>query len=264
VQLKGAQRTLLITLYSKALDARSEHPILGDRKADEIVRTIDFDFESLRRPLDGKVIVARAKQIDEWAKEFLRENPDCVVLNLGCGLDSRAFRIEPPPSVRWFDLDFPQVIDERRNFYSERAGYQMLGSSVTDPGWLEHVPRDKPVMVVAEGLLEYLTDEEVKALLDTVTRSFPRGQVAFDVMSSSAIESGRVLLKERTGAEHKWAVDDVRAVDRLDLQLRRISNVSLFTSRYMPLRHRLTFLLLGVNPRFRGLMRLLRYEFGKA
>jgi O-methyltransferase involved in polyketide biosynthesis len=264
VHLKGAQQTLLITLYAKALDSRSKHPILGDRKADEVVRMIDYDFERLRRPMEGSVIVVRAKQLDEWVKEFLRANPDAVVLNLGCGLDSRVLRIDPPSGVSWFDLDFPVVIEERRNFYAEKDGYRMLESSVTDPGWLEKVPRDRPTMMVAEGLVEYLTEQEVRALLNALTDRLPRGHVAFDVMNSYAISSGRAALKANMGAEHKWAVDDVRAVDRLDPKLTRISSVSLFTSGYMPMRYRLMFGILSVSPRFRGMLRLIRYKFGDA
>ena len=262
VRLKGVQQTLLITLYAKALDSRSRRPILGDKKADEMVRAIDYDFARVHRPGNGNVIVVRAKQIDEWVKGFLRADPNAVVLNIGCGLDSRVSRVGPPPGVSWFDLDFPEVIEERKNFFSNRDGYRMLESSVTDPEWLESVPRGRPVLVVAEGVFEYLAEEEVKSILNRMTESFPRGQLVFDVMNSSAISSGRSTLMEKMGAEHKWAVDDVRAVDILDPRLRRVSSLSLFTSGYMPLGHRLAFGVASVVPRFRGMMRLLRYEFG--
>ncbi|HUK74820.1 MAG TPA: class I SAM-dependent methyltransferase [Nitrososphaerales archaeon] len=262
VRLKGVQQTLLITLYAKALDSRSKRPILGDKKADEMVRAIDYDFAGVHRPGNGNAIVVRAKQIDEWVREFLRANPNAVVLNLGCGLDSRVSRVRPSPAVSWFDLDFPGVIEERKNFFSSRDGYQMLESSVTDPAWMESVPGGRPVLVVAEGLFEYLTEEEVRSVLNRTTDRFPRGQVVFDVMNSSAIVSGRSTLKEKMDAEHRWAVDDVRAVDALDSRLRRVSSQSIFTSSYMPTGYRLAFGVASVVPRFRGMIRLLRYEFG--
>ena len=262
VRLKGVQQTLLITLYAKALDSRSKRPILGDKKADEMVRALNYDFARVHRPGNGNAIVVRAKQIDEWVREFLRANPNAVVLNLGCGLDSRFSRVSPSPGVSWFDLDFPGVIEERKNFFSNRDGYQMLESSVTDPAWLEGVPRGRPVLVVAEGLFEYLTEEEVRSVLNRTTDRFPRGQVVFDVMNSSAIESGRSTLKEKMDAEHRWAVDDVRRVDALDSRLRRVSSSNIFTSSYMPPGYRLAFGVASVVPRFRGMIRLLRNEFG--
>jgi O-methyltransferase involved in polyketide biosynthesis len=133
VNLPGVQETLLIPLYARALDSRTRHPILGDKKADEMVRMIDYDFERLKGFGNRNVLVARAKQFDDWTREFIRSNPEAVVLNLGCGLDSRASRISPPSGVEWFDLDFPGVILERRKFFSDRDGYRMLGYSLTDP-----------------------------------------------------------------------------------------------------------------------------------
>ncbi len=262
VNLTGEKETLLITLYAKALDSRSKHPILGDKKADEMVSMIDYDFQRLTGFGNGNVMVVRAKQLDEWVREFLRSNPDAVVLNLGCGLDTRISRIDPSSRVSWFDVDYPEVIEERRKFYSDREGYQMLESSVTGEGWLESVPGGRPAMAIAEGLVEYLTEEEVKTLLKRVADHFPRGQVVFDVMNSFAIQSGRSRLKERTGAEHKWAVDDVSEVDRLDPRLRRISNTSLFGSKYLPSVYRVAFGTASIAPRFRNMIRLLRYEFG--
>ena len=47
----------------------------------------------------------RAKQLDDWCTDFLQRHPDAVVLHLGCGLDGRVFRLDPPPSVLWFDVD---------------------------------------------------------------------------------------------------------------------------------------------------------------
>jgi len=98
VQLTGVKETLLMTLYAKALDNRLEKPILNDQKADEMVNAIDYDFEKLipKGEFRGdNLMVIRAKQIDEWIKEFLKKHPGAIVLNLGCGLDTRISRIGP-------------------------------------------------------------------------------------------------------------------------------------------------------------------------
>ena len=58
----------------------------------------------------------------------------------------------------------PDVIELRRRLYSDRDGYQMIASSVTDPAWLECIPAHRP-LVVAEGLLMYLTEAEARQLL---------------------------------------------------------------------------------------------------
>jgi O-methyltransferase involved in polyketide biosynthesis len=264
IHLTKVQETLIITLYAKAIDNRSKNPILNDEKADQLVSMVDYDFGKFKSFGNNNVIVVRAKQYDEWLKEFLKINPNAVVLNLGCGLDTRVTRINPSPKVSWFDVDYPEVIKLRESFYSNRDGYRMIGSSVTDPNWLTNIPKDQTTIIIAEGLLEYLTPEEVKTLLNRMTDHFLRGQIAFDVMSSFAIKSGQSKLKDMTGAMHKWAVDDLSEVDKLDTKLKRITEVSPFSSLYiqkLPWGFRLLYGLISLIPPFKNMLRLLRYQF---
>ena len=62
-----------------------------------------------------------------------------MVLHLGCGMDTRAFRLHPPETVQWFDLDQPNVTALRRKLYDDCAGYRMIRSSVTDEAWLDEM-----------------------------------------------------------------------------------------------------------------------------
>jgi len=116
------------------------------------------------------------------AKAFT-ENPDAVVVYLGCGLDTRIKRINPPDTVNWYDVDFPEVIELRKNFFTKTANYQMISSSVTDAGWMEEIPSDRPAMIVAEGVLMYLAPEEVEKLFHRLMIHFSHGQMVFDVLS---------------------------------------------------------------------------------
>ncbi|HJV44561.1 MAG TPA: class I SAM-dependent methyltransferase [Bacillota bacterium] len=263
VNLEEEKETLLITLLAKALDSRSKNTILNDRKAEEILKMIDYDFEKLNN-FGNDVIVIRAKQFDTWLKDFIEGNDNVTVLNLGCVLDTRVSRLNPQSKVLWFDVDYPDVIDVRKLFFSTKDGYEMISSSVTELDWLEHIPNDRPVMIIAEGLLEYLTEVEVKTLLDRMTTFFTHGQIAFDVMNSFAIKSGKERLKETTGAIHKWIVDDVHDVDKLNTKLTKAADLSVFKSTYihnLPLKVRLMYATLCLIPSFRNMMRLLLYKF---
>jgi O-methyltransferase involved in polyketide biosynthesis len=76
VHLTKEKETYLAMLYGKALDNRSENPILGDKFADEVVRHIDFDFEKLKVPKGGEITLPlRAKHLDQWTREFLAAYP---------------------------------------------------------------------------------------------------------------------------------------------------------------------------------------------
>lgn len=179
------QKTGLATMYGKALDARTGDPILGDTLADRAVSQLDFDFASLGLPRGASIsLPVRAKHLDGWTREFIAANPECTVLHLGCGLDTRVYRVDPPASVRWYDVDLPEMIDLRERLYPGRPGYELVASSVTDPALLERIRADRPVIVVAEGLVMHVPTPEMVALCKRITARFPSGQFVFDVYSA--------------------------------------------------------------------------------
>jgi O-methyltransferase involved in polyketide biosynthesis len=261
LQLTAEQETLFIPLYAKALDFRSPRSILHDARADELVRSIDYDFGRLRARGNSRVLAARARQFDEWAREFLGRHPRSVVLNLGCGLDTRVDRLRPLPTVAWFDLDFPAVIELRRRFFSEREGYRMVGASLLDPDWLGRIPQDGPVLAIADGVFEYLSEPDLRAFVARLTNRFAHGELLFDVMNSFAVRMGNEHLAGRSEARLRWAVDDLRQADALNPGLRRVASVSALGSRYLPLGLRLAYGIAWLSPRLRNAMRQVRYEF---
>ncbi|HVX50221.1 MAG TPA: class I SAM-dependent methyltransferase [Chitinophagaceae bacterium] len=264
ILLTQEKETLLITLYAKALDNRAPRSILHDAKAEEILESIDYDFTRFDSFGNNNIIVVRARQYDEWLKLLLQIHTEAVVINMGCGLDTRYTRINPGPQVSWYDVDFPEVIALRKNFYSNNSNYTMLQSSVTAPGWFADIPRSRNVLVIAEGVFEYLNETDVKMLLTGLTNHFAHGEIMFDVMSSFAIKGGRQKLKETTGAEHKWAVDDPVTVDALNPVLKRVEALPLFASKFMkklPLFFRLLYGGMGLFKQFKTMIRLMRYRF---
>lgn len=240
VQLPNESASYLPTLYGKALDSRAEHPILADTFADEVVHRIDFDFETLRLAQGGAITLPiRAKHLDSWTREFLAAHPSATVLHLGCGLDSRVFRIDPPATVRWFDVDLPDVIDLRRKLYPERREYRLIATSVTDLRWLDEVPADRPVIVVAEGLMQYLPEPEALALFKRITTQFPSGQILFDAYSRLTVRVLSLfapLIARRTRSTATgdrlvlpWGIDDPHKLESQVPGLRLMTAVSFLT-----------------------------------
>jgi O-methyltransferase involved in polyketide biosynthesis len=261
LKLTGAQETLVIPLYARALDYRSRHSILHDAKADEIVRSLDYDFGRLRPGGRGTVLAVRNRQIDVWVEAFLRRQPNAVVLNLGCGLDTRRFRLNPPATVLWFDVDLPEVVALRRTFFDERPGYRMLAGSLTEPGWLAGIPSDRPVVAVADGVLEYLAQEEVRGFLGALRARFAHGEAIFDVMNAYVQRMGNERLEGRSTATLRWAVDDISELDAMLPGYRRSATARLIVSRYLPWGPRLAYALAYVVPRIRNAIRVVRYDF---
>jgi O-methyltransferase involved in polyketide biosynthesis len=266
VHLTKEKETLLATLYCRALDSRSKNPLLHDEKAEEVVRRIDYDFRKLKISRDDVVSAAiRAKQLDQWTRDFLADHPDATVLHLGCGLDSRVDRIDPPKSVRWYDRDFPEVIELRRRFYPQRDGYSLIGSSVTDPSFLDKVQASGPMMMVAEGLFMYLSEHEVKELLQRLTSHFHSGQLAFDAWSRLAVRLTKFQPAVRaTGAEMRWGIDDLRVLEQWVPRLQLVTEVTLteaLESARLSWVYRVMCRVINRIPPWRSLSRFLLYRF---
>lgn len=205
---------MLSTLYLKALDADFERPVLADRFAKDAVARIDYDWESLDIGARwAPICTVRTAQYDIWARRFLARHPHCTVVHLGCGLDARVFRLDPGPDVAWYDVDYPEVIELRKQVYPTRPGYHLMSTSATDPSWLDAIPADRPVLFLAEGISMYLTEEDGIALLRRVVERFPSGELQIDFFNWLAIKSQKTqTLVRRSGSTLYWAVnspDDV-------------------------------------------------------
>ena len=92
------EESLFLTLCCRALDNRSQRPILGDAMADEIVRS---STTTTRRSSTDLMLNAtlRAQKLDEATSRFLARHPNAVGLDLGAGLDTRVVRLDPPSTV---------------------------------------------------------------------------------------------------------------------------------------------------------------------
>ena len=229
VRWGSVEWTNLVTLYLRAYESRSRQPILGDHAAAEAVDRIDYDFKRIHRnslPASNQyVVVLRAKQLDDWSADFLARHPDAVVVHLGCGLDGRAFRLAPPPPVLWYDIDQPAVIELRRRLYDDTDNYRMIGSSVTDPQWLAQIPTGRPTLVVAEGLLMYLSESDVRQLLERLTARFESGEILFDTLPPIAPRVSKLFTKGIT----KWGIRDARDMETWNPRLRFLEQTSVLS-----------------------------------
>ncbi len=213
IQLKNEMETLLIPLYGKA--KMSEMGIFKDSYAESAVKKLDYDYSRLKIQNKTQLMLAmRATMIDGFTTEFISNNPNCLVLHLGCGLDARFMRLGVHVK-KWYDLDFPDVIDIKKQLYSETEHYHYIDSSVTDHEWIEGIEAtENRVLVIAEGLFMYLSEEEIKSLFEALKSKFGSFTIIFDAYSRLTAKSSKhhPSLK-RTGATIKWGVDDPREIE---------------------------------------------------
>jgi len=269
VDLSGTPQTMLATLYAKALDADFKEPILGDRFAKQIVERIDYDWKKTTiTPRRAPSVTTRTAHFDAWANQFLAAHPQAVVLHVGCGLDSRFFRLQPGPGVEWYDVDYPEVAALRTQLYPVAEHYHVVAASVTDPGWLADIPADRPALMIGEGLTMYLTEQEGIALLRRIVERFPSGELQFDAFSRLGIKSQWMnVIVRRAGATLYWGIDGPDVILRAVPGTRLLTWVSTFDSdafNRVPAAYRLMATVMSWLPALRYMSQYHRYAFGTA
>ena len=272
IQFTKEKETMLMTLSGRAIQSQWKNPILRDPWAEEAMRHIDYDLSkqltgvsswSMWKDIGPTVIATRAATFDQWTTRFLVDHPDAIVIQVGCGMDSRAFRVNPPASVQWFDVDYPDVIDLRRQLFPTRDTYHLIGAPLEDLRWLDEVSRDRPGLLIAEGVLHYLSETEVKALLNAVVAHFPGGQMIFDICNSMIVKRAGSNVGG-TGATYKWGLDDPRDIKQLEPKLELVKEFKpseLVAFSRFPLWLRALFHVMELNRTLRTTERIVVYRY---
>ena len=193
---------------------------LEDSKAEKIIESIDYDFGKLKQSKWLSMFMAvRAKIIDEICSKYMSVNANVTIIHLGCGLDSRCLRVSSNYD-KWYDIDFPNVIELRKKFYTEDEKYKMIGSSVTNLEWLNSINSNDNTLIIAEGLTMYLSEEEIKQILSEINSRFPNATIVFDAYSKQAVKSSKLKNPvNQMNATVKWGMNKPSEFESLNEHL---------------------------------------------
>jgi len=103
--------------------------------------------------------IVRCLHIDRTIKQFLLKYPTAVIVNIGCGLDTTLNRIDNG-SLKWYNLDLPDVIELRRNFIPEPHRSESIASPFLDESWFHQVKVEDGILFIVAGVLYYF--EEIR------------------------------------------------------------------------------------------------------
>ena len=261
VKLAGVPETMLIPIRARYLESKRENGIVSDPKSVEILDRIECDFSGKSEVSIGSQlgIFVRTEILDEHTNRFLATNPDAAVVNLGCGLDTRFHRLDNG-SVLWFDLDVPEAIELRKKFFDETNRFKFVPKSVTDFSWLETIPQNRPLLFIAEGLLMYFTEEEVKKILSKIGSACPGSEMLFEAMSPFIAKRTKQHADvKKYHAQFKWGIKTGAELEKWEQGIDFIEERYYF-DRHMD-RFPFIFRLLACVPAFRKGMKIVHIRF---
>lgn len=225
VQLKGVPETLMITLYARAVETQRPCPVLHDPKAVEILNQLNYDCSKFEQGWASQLgCVIRARQMDRIVQNFINTHPYAVIANLGAGLCTRCSRLQTA-HVHWYDVDYPDVINLRRQVFRACNGHSQNGEhhnhlvakSILDFTWMDEIDRKpkQPMMVIYEGVAMYLTEAENKTLLQQIQTRFGSIEVLLDVISQRVAQrTSKHDTVSKTSAEFKWGINQSLDLER--------------------------------------------------
>ena len=235
VDLSGVSETLLLTLWGRAKVSKEDNPVLKDSKAIEIVENlIKYDFEKLDKHLQkytNVVLLVRARMFDDTIRRFTVEHPKATIVDLGAGLDTNFFRVDNG-SIKWYDLDLPDVIEIRKKIMPETDRMKCIAKSLMDKSWIEDIGgAEDGILFLSGGVLVYFDETEIKKLLSELAANFPSGEIAFDTMSSFMVSQGNKLIKDSGigKALIKWGIDDPKTICKWDPRISILENYPLYS-----------------------------------
>ncbi len=130
-------------------------------------------------------VVMRTSAIDRLIEDAIRRGIDCVV-NLGAGLDTRPYRMQIPPHIRWIEIDFPDLMQLKDAALRDQISVchlKRIGLNLLDRGQRKTILAaygSRTTLMIAEGVVPYLSNDDVASLADDVRANSESWILDFD------------------------------------------------------------------------------------
>ena len=210
IKLFGVPETMLQTVYARAKESSGRGAIC-DRKAEEIVAELDYDFSLAEKDTAMRSgVIARTIVLDRLVGAFLAENPGAAVVNIACGLDTRCYRAKG--YSHWYNLDLPETIAVREKLLPENGEISQIAMSATED-WGGEIKEDgAPALVIIEGLTMYLSDRDVKRIFAVISGRFKKAAVLAEIMNPAVVKRFKEKSIEGSHAKFTWGIKNGKAL----------------------------------------------------
>jgi methyltransferase (TIGR00027 family) len=189
--------------------------------------------------------VTRTYLFDHFITQELQQGVD-LVLNLAAGLDARPYRMKLPASLHWIEVDLPEILAYKEEFLArekptcalERVRLDLADSAARRTVFAGLNQRARKILVLTEGLLIYLSAEEVAALAKDLATGVNFQRWILDLSSPGLLK----MMQKTTGKHlsqvgapfkfappegpaffnpHGWETMDVKSILRTATQFKR-------------------------------------------
>lgn len=210
--MNEVNKTLYIPLYGKS-KVSQQGVILNDPSAEKIWKEETFPIRGKSRSKWLAYNMAmRARVFDDWTDSILQRKKEALVLHIGCGLDSRCMRIKNV-CAQWVDCDLPDVIEIRKKHFQENERYHMMALDASRPDQIGSLPDCDTAIVILEGLSMYLTNSQVRGLLQALDEKYLELHILMDVYTEFGVRASKYKNPVNdVGVTELYGIDDIGSI----------------------------------------------------
>ncbi len=223
IEKNTVQETLIIPLYGRMMCSKLYPDLFKDESAEKLIENIDYDFSKIKQVSQGLMqrfgfleVAMRQSDLAWEVKDYLREHPQAAIVNLGCGLDNTGKNCDNG-TCKIYNLDFPAVIEVRNQLIPVQEREINIAADLNDYSWFDKIDSSKGVVFIAAGVFYYFLKENVRRLIQAMSKAFPNGKLCFDTANKKAV---KLMLK--TWIEEA-EIKDVNAYFYVEDAVREIS-----------------------------------------
>lgn len=212
-KLTAVSETLYVPMAGRIYAGRKYPHIVNDDKVFLLEKKIPAEVDIFKGQTEYTLIASatRSFNMDLCIKDFLTKNPNGVIINLGCGLETMYYRCDNGKGT-WFEVDLPEVIALREELLGTEQRDISIPHSMFETEWMEQVKeraQGKSVLLTAAGLFYYFPKKQVLELIRNLS-TIPNAQLVFDTVNSSGMNRMDGYMKQlgHEKAEMFFFVDD--------------------------------------------------------
>ena len=228
MNLEGVEKTMLLTIYTKAKHSRQKNHKFYDSKAIEVISQIDYDFTMADKDRKMQLgVISRTIVLDDMVSEYISQHPNCTIINIASGMDTRFNRLDNG-QIRWYNVDLENSTKFRLNYIEDTDRVTTLAYSVMDPEWASKIKADGDVLFIIEGLTMYLNQGDVSDILNIIDENFKNCTIFVEIMPPTSVENVKEISVEETDSKFTWGVKKGNELTKLNSAFNWIRDVNLF------------------------------------
>jgi methyltransferase (TIGR00027 family) len=181
ILIEDVPETAIMVAMWRALETKHPKPLFHDHLAEKLAgergREIIAGTSKMRAKMGSWMMAVRTRLIDDLIQSAVADGID-VVVNLGAGLDTRPYRLDLPESLIWIEVDYPKIIDLKESRLAaekplcqlERIRCDLAVTKTRQELFSSLSGRGKKILVLTEGVIIYLNENDVGALADDLRK----------------------------------------------------------------------------------------------